>query len=135
MTEIDADQLIGEVIVEVPQFDITVEVPIPQVTVDIPAYNVVISGGGPPGPPGPPGMAGPPGTGNPVVGEAPSGVKNGVNTNFDTAQPYRTGTTAVYRNGLRETRGVGYTETGASQITFSVAPQAADDLSVDYIVQ
>lgn len=82
-----------------------------------------------------PGIAGPPGDGTPVVGQAPTGTRDGVNAAFTTTQNYRTGTTAVFRNGLREVRGVGYTETGANTITFSAPPLVSDDIAIDYIIE
>ena len=83
---------------------------------------------------GPPGPAGPPGDGTPVVGEVLSGVKDGVNAVFTTESGYRTGTTAVYRNGLREVRGVGYTESGPATVSFTTAPLSTDDISIDYVI-
>lgn len=84
-----------------------------------------------PGPPGPPGA---PGDGAQVFGETPTGVKNGINTTFGLADTPRSGSTAVYRNGLRERLGVGYTESG-TDIVFSTPPLSSDDLSVDYLME
>jgi hypothetical protein len=83
---------------------------------------------------GPAGPQGTPGTNTAVAGETPTGVQNGVNTVFTTAQVFLLGSTAVYRNGLREHLGVGYTETNTTTITFTTAPLASDVLTVDYIV-
>lgn len=64
-----------------------------------------------------------------------TGVKDSVNTIFTTSNNFRSGTTKVYRNGLRMTRGIGYdyTETGLNQITFFSAPDNGDLLVIDYI--
>lgn len=63
------------------------------------------------------------------------GNKDSVNTIFTTSNNFIAGTTKVYRNGLRMTRGVGYdyTETGTNQITFLQAPDSGDLLIIDYI--
>lgn len=68
-----------------------------------------------------------------VAGEVPSGTVNGSNAAFTTAHAYLGSTTAAYRNGIREVRGVGYTESGASTITFTTAPATGDDIQVDYL--
>lgn len=70
-----------------------------------------------------------------VFGQAPAGDENGTNTVFTTAQSFAPGSTRVYRNGLREQLGVGYTETPPSTITFSTAPLSSDTIEVDYAVQ
>jgi len=82
--------------------------------------------------PGPRGQAGPPGTNSPVIGEAPTGLQNGTNTVFSTAHAFISGSTAVYRNGLREVLGSGYTE-GSSQITFVQPPLSSDVIEIDYL--
>lgn len=84
--------------------------------------------------PGPRGQTGLPGEGVQIFGEVLTGIKDGVNTVFTTAAPYVTASTAVYRNGLREQRGTGYTESGAGEITFGEAPLSTDDLTIDYIL-
>src|ERR1700756_4962631 len=52
--------------------------------------------------PGPPGPTGPAGSGTQVFGEVPSGAQNGTNESFTLAHGFQVGSTAVYRNGLRE---------------------------------
>ena len=84
--------------------------------------------------PGPAGEPGAPGGGTVVVGEVPAGVKDGVNVVFTLAQTPRTGTTAVYRNGLRETNGAGYSVSG-STVTFTTPPPAGDEITADYILE
>lgn len=69
-----------------------------------------------------------------VIGEIPSGTKNGVNITFTTAHSFQAGTTGVYRNGLREMLGVGYTETIPVTISFTTAPHSDDDIIVDYVL-
>jgi hypothetical protein len=84
--------------------------------------------------PGKQGLQGLPGEGAPVVGEVLAGIIDGVNTAFTTAHAYRPGTTAVCLNGLREVRGIGYTETDPTTITFDDPPLPSDDLTVDYVI-
>lgn len=81
--------------------------------------------------PGGQGPRGLPGDGVPVVGQALTGVKDSVNTVFTTASAFRTGTTAVYLNGLREFH---YSETGANTITLEDPPLSGDDVRIDYII-
>ena len=76
-----------------------------------------------------PGVPGPPGSGTGVLGEIPTGLVNGSNTVFTTSQTYRSASTAVYLNGLREFH---YTETSSTTITFSTAPGSGDDVRIDY---
>lgn len=70
-----------------------------------------------------------------VVGEVPTGTKDGSNMVFIVGHNFQTATTAVYRNGLRERLGVGYTESAGNTLTFTTAPLSDDELSVDYVVQ
>lgn len=84
-----------------------------------------------PGLQGPPGQ---PGDGTQVLNETPGGVRDGVNTAFTLAHAPQVGATAVYRNGLREAFGSGYTVAG-STITFTTAPLSSDVLAVDYLME
>lgn len=63
-----------------------------------------------------------------------SGAKNGSNTNFNTSSNFVIGTTRVFLNGQRLTRGVGYdyVEAGVSQISLVYAPVPSDQLIVEY---
>lgn len=80
--------------------------------------------------PGPPGPPGPPGQGFPVIGEVPTGTRDGVNTSFATTVPYQPGTIAVYLNGLRELH---FGENlAANAVVFEDAPLPADLITVDY---
>lgn len=81
--------------------------------------------------PGRRGAQGPPGEGSPTFGEIPTGAKNGINTVFTTAAEFRTGTTTVYLNGIREFH---YVETDVDAITFTDPPLSSDDIHIDYIV-
>lgn len=103
-----------------------------RIDVNTPRINVTVSGGqpGPPGPPGPPGTGG----STLVTGETPSGVKNGTNLVFTIAQMPLAGSVSVYRNGLRERSGVGYSMSG-STITFTTAPLPTDELTTDYLLE
>jgi hypothetical protein len=64
-----------------------------------------------------------------------TGTKNGTNKVFTLSGNFTSGTTRVFVNGIRYTRGASYdyTETGANQITFTNAPDAGDLITVDYI--
>lgn len=84
--------------------------------------------------PGPPGPAGPPGSGSRISNETPAGARDGVNTVFTLTHPYQSGTTAIYRNGLREVLADGYLESGPAQITFTTAPLPSDVLLADYLI-
>lgn len=92
------------------------------------AQVVVVAVPGSTGPPGPPGD----GTG--VFGETPFGTQDGVNTAFTLADTPRSASVAVYRNGLRERLGVGFSVSG-STITFSTAPMGSDEIAVDYVME
>lgn len=63
-----------------------------------------------------------------------SGVKNGSNTNFNTSSNFVTGTTRVFLNGQRLTRGIGYdyVEAGVSQVSLVYAPVPSDQLIIEY---
>lgn len=118
-----------ELDIEIPDLaDVEVETPDTEITPSGGAVVVVVAT------PGPPGSQGPPGQGFPIFGEQLSGTINGTNLVFTTAAAYQAGTTAVYLNGIREPRGVGYTESGASQITFTSAPLVDDDIRIDYVL-
>ena len=69
-----------------------------------------------------------------VTGEAPAGTKNGINETFTLANTFVAKSTAVYRNGLREVLGVGYSENAPNEIIFTTAPLDTDILTVDYTV-
>jgi hypothetical protein len=84
---------------------------------------------------GPPGQTGPPGDGTQIVGETPAGVINGANTIFTTAHPYQTGTTVLYRNGLRQILGLHYTESATSTITVDDPPLIGDQIILDYLLE
>jgi len=64
-----------------------------------------------------------------------TGTKNGTNKVFTLSSTFVSGTTRVFVNGIRYTRGAGYdyVETGTNQITFTNAPDAGDLITVDYI--
>lgn len=118
-----------ELDIEIPDLaDIEVETPDTEVTPSGGAVVVVVAT------PGPPGIQGPPGEGFPVFGEQLTGTIDGVNMVFTTANGYQANTTAVFLNGIRETRGIGYGESGASEITFTSAPLVGDDVRIDYVI-
>jgi hypothetical protein len=61
-------------------------------------------------------------------------VVDGVNVVFTVANSYATGSTAMFRNGLRGQRGYDFNETPPDRITFTDAPFAGDLITVDYFV-
>ncbi|CQD03842.1 hypothetical protein BN000_00663 [Mycobacterium europaeum] len=83
--------------------------------------------------PGPPGVSGIAGTGVSVFGEVPAGTPNGSTTVFTCANNFQSGSTRVYRNGLREERGLGYSESTPT-IIFTTAPMGTDVITVDYLI-
>lgn len=120
------DVVVFEVIEEGATVDVIVDTPVISVgVVDDIVSIVTISAEGPPGEPGPPGE------GFQVMGETPTGAINGVNKTFTTAQDYRSGSTAVYLNGLRE---FNYTESPPHTIVLDDAPSNLDAVRIDYIV-
>lgn len=63
-----------------------------------------------------------------------SGIQNEINKVFTTSEPFVSGSTIVYVNGVRQFRGTNedYTETADNEITFALAPYADDRIIVDY---
>lgn len=83
-----------------------------------------------------PGQDGAPGSGGgggatPVFGEVP--LRVGTLATVTLANSFQTGSTCVYRNGLRELLGIGYTEHSPT-ITLTTAPLISDVISVDYLI-
>lgn len=117
-----------DVVVESNVLDVVLEENEFDVSVDETVVAVITVGG-------PPGGQGLPGDGVPVIGEVVSGVIDGTNTEFVTASEYRPGSTAVYLNGLREQRGVGYVESDSTTITMDEPPLNGDLITIDYVVQ
>ncbi|HET8885868.1 MAG TPA: hypothetical protein VFM70_05890 [Salinimicrobium sp.] len=68
----------------------------------------------------------------PVIGETPTGVIDGVNTTFTTAKPFATGKTSLYLNGIRQHLGDDYTEVGNGAVEFIIAPEVDDKIIIDY---
>lgn len=64
-----------------------------------------------------------------------TGLRNSSNKVFTTSANFVSGSTRVFVNGIRYSRGASYdyTETGANQITFTNAPDSGDLITVDYI--
>lgn len=67
-----------------------------------------------------------------VVGEVPTGTKDGVNTVFTLASTSIEGTEKVFVNGVRYMYLSDYTIVG-NQITFVRAPQIEENILVDYV--
>lgn len=60
---------------------------------------------------------------------------NGVATSFSTLESYLSGTLEVYLNGVRQQRGVFFTETGSQSFSTTEAPHAGDALSAQFEVE
>lgn len=58
----------------------------------------------------------------------------GVATSFSTLEDYLPGTLEVYLNGVRQRRGVFFTETGPQSFSTTEAPHAGDALSSQFEV-
>lgn len=115
--------MIFDVIVDEPTLDVVVA-PVTQVDLAV-TENIVaaITVAGPPGPPG---------QGEPVTDLIPKTAQNGSTTVFTLTRTARaTGGVQVFRNGLAEIPGVGFTAT-TTQITFTAAPLITDDIVVRY---
>ena len=71
-----------------------------------------------------------------VHGETPTGLVDGSNTVFTTAQDYEADSLEVYLNGQRVNKPDDYTETGANTFTLVDAPRFVpgnpDTILVDY---
>jgi hypothetical protein len=67
-----------------------------------------------------------------IFDETPAGTVNGSTVIFTTARPYIPGSLAVYINGVKQKRGVHFTETTSTTFTMGDAPLAGDDVMVDY---
>jgi hypothetical protein len=67
--------------------------------------------------------------------DAITGLRNSINTAYTTSQNFVSGSTRVFVNGVRQSRGgsYDYTETAANQITFNYAPDSGDLIVIDYI--
>jgi hypothetical protein len=117
--------LIFEVEVDARAATIQIEKPSVAVTPNDPRVIFAVS-------PGLRGERGLPGEGNPIFGEYLIGVKDGVNKTFETENPFRLKTTAVYLNGLREDS---YTESVPNIIVLDDPPSDTDKLTIDYIVK
>lgn len=57
---------------------------------------------------------------------------NGVATTFSTLEPFLPGTLEVYLNGVRQRRGVFFSETGSQTFSTTEPPQVGDALSVQF---
>jgi len=51
---------------------------------------------------------------------------------FTTTYDYELNSTQIYKNGLRQRRGVHFTETGIKEITFTNPPEEADEIIIVY---
>lgn len=68
----------------------------------------------------------------PVVGEVPTGLIDGVNSVYETDEPFIQYTLSVFMNGLRLKSGLDYTVDSFQQFTMIYPPEEEDSLIVDY---
>jgi|SRR6185437_3633923 len=68
-----------------------------------------------------------------VNGEIPSGVIDGTNTVFITANPFKTSTLAIFLNGVKLMNNVDYTLNIPQQFTLNSPPVVGDSLRIDYL--
>jgi len=69
-----------------------------------------------------------------AIGEIPSGFVNGINNTFITSSLYRTGSVALYINGLRKTPTIDFQENvNLNTITTTAAPATNAKILVDYL--
>lgn len=82
---------------------------------------------------GPVGAVGPAGPVAIAVAEIPAGVSNGVNLAFTVSRNFIPNSLQVFRNGLLELIGVGYT-LSSTTLTFTTAPLVTDLITVTYYI-
>jgi hypothetical protein len=78
------------------------------------------------GPPGPPGSA------LQNFGEVPSGLIDGVNSTFTTADPFIPETVQVFLNGMLLIKPDEYNTSGNQTIVLAVSPNTGENLQVNY---
>lgn len=83
---------------------------------------------------GPRGQPGPPGQGLFIWGELPQGTKNNANVVFSLENTIKPGSTALYRNGLRQLLNLHYHEQAPNLVVIDDPPNPDDDISIDYEV-
>ena len=126
--DVDIDPAHVDVGIDVPNIGVDVDTEAVEIPLPGPPVVVVVPV---PGQPGPQGL---PGEGVPAFGEYLIGVKDGVNLAFETLNPFRPNTTAVYINGLREDVHECYIESPPNIIVFDEPPSSTDKLTIDYIL-
>lgn len=67
-----------------------------------------------------------------IWNEVPTGLINSSNTVYTTANTFRSGTTRVHLNGIRQRPTTHYTESAGNTITFVSAPTTGAYILVDY---
>src|SRR5262245_31156396 len=67
-----------------------------------------------------------------VYDETPSGAINSTNVAYGTVVSYKPNTLRVFLNGVRQHRGIDFSETGTAGFTMTAAPITDDFLLVDY---
>jgi hypothetical protein len=115
--------MVFDLVVEDPTVDVQVT-PIPEV--DVVVEETVVAAVLVAGPPGPPGA------GQPVTDLLPQIMQDGRNTQFPlTNRAVSIESIQVFRNGLAEMPGIGFTAT-RQVITFTTAPLDTDVIAVSY---
>lgn len=72
---------------------------------------------------------------NSIYNETPAGEIDNVNMMFVTANEFKTNSTAVYINGIRQTLNISYVEQLNNKIVFDWAPWPAVELRIDYTLK
>lgn len=70
---------------------------------------------------------------NIIINETPTGTINGINVTFDTEYSYTSGSTQLYKNGIRMEKDINYVENGGTEIELTAAPIVGDNLKIDYV--
>lgn len=74
------------------------------------------------------------GGGDTLVVDAPFiGAVNGVNATYTFTQNFRPNSLAVYRQGIRQKRGIHFNEVAPNQVTFTTPPPTGINLVFDFV--
>lgn len=69
---------------------------------------------------------------NSQIEETPAGTVNGLNPTFTASRTYVSNTLEVYINGIKQKRGIHFTEGSSGAFTMSDAPSIGDDILIQY---
>jgi hypothetical protein len=70
-----------------------------------------------------------------IIGEIPTGNRDGANQRFTTQYDFAPGTTDVFVNGLREALGLTYDEEAPNTVVLASPPLPEDDIRINYFRQ